>query len=100
MPDDLGAALAEVRSLILDADHLIRAVAAGRRRGATSDPVRAELRPVDLKAGRHLQYVASDGNRPTTRNLPPGKAAEELVDALLAEPYGNWHVETTELTLQ
>jgi SAM-dependent methyltransferase len=100
MPDDLGAALAEVRSLILDADHLIRAVAAGRRRGTTADPARAELRPVDLKAGRHLQYVTSDGNRPTTRNLPQGKAAEEFVDALLAEPYGNWHVETTELTLQ
>jgi SAM-dependent methyltransferase len=100
MPDDRGAALAEVRSILLDADHLIRAVAAGRRRGATGAPSRAELRPVELKAGRHLQYVTSDGNRPTTRNLPLGPPAEELVDELLAAPYGNWHVETTGVTLQ
>ena len=100
MPDDLGAALAEVRSLILDADHLIRAVAAGRRRGAITAVGRAELRPVDLKGGRHLQYVASDGDRPTTQNLPFGPAAASLVDDLLAEPFGNWHVETTEVTLQ
>jgi len=100
MPDDLGAALAEVRSLILDPDHLIRAVAAGRRRGATTAVVRAELRPVDLKGGRQLQYVVSVGQRPTTQNLPFGPAAASLVDDLLAEPFGNWHVETTEVTLQ
>jgi SAM-dependent methyltransferase len=100
MPDDLGAALAEVRSLILDPDHLIRAVAAGRRRGATTAIARAELRPVDLKAGRHLQFVTSDGQRPTTQNLQFGPAAASLVDDLLAEPFRNWHVETTEVTLQ
>ena len=100
MPDDLGAALAEVRSLLLDADRLIRAVAAGRRRGAITSIARAELRPVDLKSGRHLQLIASDGQRPTTQNLPFGPAAESLVDDLLAEPFGNWHVETTEVTLQ
>src|SRR5262245_37439004 len=100
MPDDLGAALAEVRSLILDPDHLIRAVAAGRRRGASTAADRAELRPVDLKGGRHLQYVTADGRRPTIRNLPFGPAAAALVDELLEEPFGNWHVETTEFTLQ
>src|SRR5689334_16170788 len=100
MPDDLGAALAEVRSLLLDADRLIRAVAAGRRRGATPSITRAELRPVDLKTGRHLQLVVSAGPRPTTQNLPFGPAAESLVDDLLAEQFGNWHIETTEVTLQ
>jgi SAM-dependent methyltransferase len=62
--------------------------------------VRAELRPVDLKQGRQLQLIASDGQRPSTRNLPFGRAAEDLVDGLLAEPFGNWHVETTRTTLQ
>ncbi len=100
MPDELGAALEEVRSLLLDAEHLVRAVAAGRRRGAVPSVVRAELRPVDLKSGRHLQFVATDGQRPTTQNLPFGPAAESLVDDLLAEPFGNWHVETTRATLQ
>ena len=100
MPDDLGAALTEVRSLLLDADHLIRAVAAGHRRGATPSIARAELRPVDLKSGRHLQLLASAGERPTTQNLPFGPAAESLVDDLLAEPFGNWHVETANGTVQ
>jgi SAM-dependent methyltransferase len=100
MTEQLAAALDEVRGLILDPEGLVRAVAAGRRRGSTPTPVRAELRPVDLKQGRQLQLIASDGQRPSTRNLPFGRAAEDLVDGLLAEPFGNWHVETTRTTLQ
>ena len=61
---------------------------------------RAELRPVQLKAGRHLQIVTDDGTRPFTRNVVPGAAAEAAVDALLAEPFGNWHVETASAVLQ
>ena len=63
-------------------------------------PVRAELRPVDLKAGRRLQVVSSDGVRPSTRNLDFGEPASGALDELLSEPFGNWHVETTETTLQ
>ena len=100
MPETLDDALAEVRRLILDPEHLVRAVAAGRRRGSTPSPLRAELRPVDLKAGRRLQVVSSDGVRPSTRNLDFGGTAADAVDELLAEPFGNWHVETTETTLQ
>jgi SAM-dependent methyltransferase len=62
--------------------------------------VRAELRPVDLKAGRHLQIITSDGARPRTRNVAPGPEAGRAVDELLAEPFGNWHVETADATLQ
>ena len=99
MPEDLTAALAEVRELLLH-PALTRAVAAGRRRGATPSVVRAELRPVALKSGPHLQIVTNDGSRPHTRNVAPGPAAGAAVDALLAEPFGNWHVETTATTLQ
>jgi SAM-dependent methyltransferase len=100
VPEPLDAALAEVRALLLDPDRLVRAVAAGRRRGAVPSPVRAELRPVDLKSGRRLQLVASDGVRPYTRNLAPGAEAEATVDELLAEPFGNWYVEATTTTIQ
>jgi SAM-dependent methyltransferase len=100
VPEPLAAALSEVRELILNPDRLVRAVAAGRRRGSAPSLVRAELRPVDLKAGRRLQLVASDGVRPSTQNLDFGPAAESLVDDLLREPFGNWHVETTTATLQ
>ena len=99
MPEPLDAALAEVRALLLG-PHLTRAVAAGRRRGQTPSVVRAELRPVALKAGVRLQITTFDGARPYIRNLAPGPDAEAAVDALLAEPFGNWHVETATATVQ
>ncbi|MEO3744992.1 SAM-dependent methyltransferase [Plantactinospora sp. B5E13] len=99
MPQDLGGALAEVRALLLDPG-LARAVAAGRRRGTAPAVVRAELRPVALKAGPRLQIVTDDGARPHTRNVSFGPEADAAVDALLAEPFGNWHVETATTTLQ
>jgi len=99
MPEPLDAALAEVRSLLLDAG-LARAVAAGRRRGQAPSVVRAELRPVIVKGGARLQIVTNDGTRPLTRNVAPGPEAGRAVDALLAEPFGNWHVETSDRVVQ
>jgi SAM-dependent methyltransferase len=96
----LDSALGEVRMLLLDGDHLVRAVAAGRRRGQSPSVARAEFRPVVLKAGPRLQVVTSDGARPYTRNVAWGEDASAAVDALLGEPFGNWHVETTAATLQ
>lgn len=98
-PGELAAALAEVRGLLL-ADGLVRAVASGRRRDGVPSAVKAELRPVDLKAGRRLQVVTTDGRTPTTRNLEPGEHASAEVDRLLAEPFGSWYVETLEQVLQ
>ena len=99
MPTPLPDALADVRSLLLDVDSLDRAVGAGRRRGHTPRLRRVELRPVDLKAGRRLQVVEQTETAVSTRNLAPEEAAE-TVDALLAEPFGNWHVETSTQTVQ
>ncbi|GAA4437595.1 class I SAM-dependent methyltransferase [Phytohabitans houttuyneae] len=95
----LDDALAEVRALLLDPG-LTRAVAAGKRRGQAPSVVRAELRPVTLKGGTRLQIVTNDGARPLTRNVAPGREAGAAVDALLAEPFGNWHVETADATVQ
>ncbi|WP_426565679.1 class I SAM-dependent methyltransferase [Angustibacter sp. McL0619] len=96
---ELDDALAQLRSDLLDPQRLVRAVAAGRRRTAHPSVARAELRPVDLKSGRVLQVVTHDGRNATTRNTPYGAAAA-TVDALLAEPFGNWHVETVDETVQ
>jgi SAM-dependent methyltransferase len=98
MPEPLESVLAEVRELLL-APGLTRAVAAGRRRGHTPTVTRAQLRPVTLKHGRRLQIVTDDGARPYTRNVD-GDEAAAAVDALLAEPFGNWHVETDAATVQ
>lgn len=100
MPEALDAALLRVRALLLDPDHLVRAVAAGRRRGLPQGLARAEVRPVSLKAGRRIQVMTNDGSRPAVRNLEPGDELAVAVDSLLAEPFANWHVETTSETVQ
>jgi SAM-dependent methyltransferase len=99
MPQPLDQALAEVRELLL-APGLTRAVAAGRRRGQVPSVTRAQVRPVSLKSGEKLQIVTDDGARPFTRNVAPGAEAAAAVDELLAEPFGNWHVETDAATVQ
>ncbi|HEX7189364.1 MAG TPA: SAM-dependent methyltransferase, partial [Actinomycetes bacterium] len=100
MPEDLDGALAALRPLLLDEHSLVRAVAAGRRRSAHPAWQRVEVRPIDLKTGRHLQVVTRDEQAATTANHAYGPAAAEAVDSLLAEPFGNWHVQTTDETVQ
>ncbi len=100
VPQPLDDALAELRPVLLDPDRLLRAVASGRRRGQTPRWRRVELRPVDLRAGRRLQVVAHDATQAHTRNHGYGPDAVAAVDALLAEPFGNWHIETVEETVQ
>ncbi len=100
MPEPLDAALTEVRDLLLDPDRLVRAVAAGRRRGGEPRWQRVELRPVTVKAGGQLQVTENDGSRPHTRNVAWGADAEQSVDRLLAEPFGNWYVETADAVVQ
>ncbi|MDT9592019.1 SAM-dependent methyltransferase [Nocardioides zeae] len=99
MAESLDVALARTRSLLLDADALVRAVASGRRRGAPEGrPAwrRVELRYVDLKAGRHLQVTAYDATQAHTSNHAAGSAdAAAAVDALLDDPFAHWHVDTT-----
>jgi SAM-dependent methyltransferase len=99
VPEPLDDALTEVRGLLLDPARLIRAVAAGRRRNTEPRWQRVELRPVEVKAGHQLQVVENDGSRPYTRNLAWATAANE-VDRLLAEPFGNWYVETADEVVQ
>ncbi len=100
MPEPLDDALATLRPLLLDEHVLVRAVAAGRRRTLRPQWERVELRPVDLKAGRRLQIVTYAGGAPVTRNEAYGTSAEQAVDDLLSEPFGNWHVQTTAETVQ
>ncbi|WP_148611252.1 class I SAM-dependent methyltransferase [Nocardioides rubriscoriae] len=100
MSDSLDRALALVRDALLDADGLVRAVASGRRRAAAPSWRRVEARWVDLKAGRHLQLTSYDATQAHTGNHAIGPEAARAVDALLAEPFGSWHVETATHTHQ
>src|SRR5262245_46107660 len=97
----LDEALADIGRMVLDADGLVRAVAAGTRRGV--DPPRwrrVELRPVDLRAGRRLQIVRYDERQAFTENVEYGPDAAGAVKELLAEPFGSWHVDTADTTVQ
>ncbi len=92
--------LTRMRGHLLDPDTLVKAVASGRQKGQQPRWRRVELRYVDLKAGRHLQVTAYDDTQAHTSNhavAPVGQQSEaqDAVDALLDEPFGNWHVETT-----
>ena len=100
MAEPLLRALARMRGLLLDDTVLVRAVASGRQKGETPRWRRVELRYVDLKAGRRLQVTAYDDTQAHTSNHEPGPDARDAVDALLDEPFGNWHVETTTETHQ
>ena len=102
----MSGELTLLRSAVLDADGLVRALATGRRKGQPAPVVegrevrRVEVRVVDLKAGRHLQVVSYDATQAHTTNHLLGEAAEAAVDALLAEPFANWHVDTATATHQ
>ena len=97
MPQPLADALAHVRNLVLDDQALVRALAAGRRKGQRPQWRRVELRYVDLKAGRHLQVTRYDDTQAHVSNHLDAAA---VLDELTAEPFGNWHVDTTTETVQ
>ena len=99
VPVELATALLRVRAALLS-DRLVRAVASGRRRGHEPRWRRVEVRPVDLKSGRHLQATSYDATQAHTRNATEGAEATALVDDLLAIGFGSWHVETDASTLQ
>jgi hypothetical protein len=98
--EPLLRALTRMRSHLLDPDVLVKAVASGRQKGQQPRWRRAELRYVDLKAGRHLQITTYDDTQAHTANHAAGDPARDAVDSLLDEPFGNWHVETTAQTHQ
>src|SRR6478672_7876349 len=98
MAEDLHTAFAQLRNATLDDEHLVRALASGRRRGQPEPRWRrVELRYVDLKAGRHLQVTAYDGTQAHTSNHADPR---EVLDELLDMPFANWHVDTATETHQ
>jgi len=95
MAEPLLRELNRLRALVLDPDVLVKVVASGRQKGEQPTWRRAEMRYVDLKAGRHLQVTTYDDTQAFTANHAVGDAARDAVDALLDEPFASWHVDTT-----
>ena len=82
MADDPPRALSPLRAAVLDDEHLVRALATGRRRGQPEPRWRrVELRYVDLKAGRRLQVTAYDDTQAHVSNHEDPRAAlDDLLD--------------------
>ncbi len=95
MAEPLLRELNRLRALMLDPEVLVKAVASGRQKGEQPRWRRAELRYVDLKAGRHLQVTTYDETQAFTANHAVGDAARDAVDELLDDPFASWHVDTT-----
>jgi SAM-dependent methyltransferase len=95
---ELDEPLSVLREAILDDEHLVRALATGRRRGVDPPPWRrVELRYVDLAAGRRLQVTAYDETQAHAANH---EHPALVVDDLLAMSFSSWHVETTTAVYQ
>jgi SAM-dependent methyltransferase len=94
--DELATARLQVQERLLDADRLVRASAGGSIRGERPHWRKVELRPVALKTGLALQVVTYDERQAHTSNYAWGSEAERAVAGLLAEPFGHWHVASTD----
>src|SRR4028118_1156523 len=87
--------LQSVRAALAPPPTLRRAIASGARRSGAGRWRRAELRPVEITGGKHLQVTTYDDTQAYTRNAPLDDAGA-LVEDLLAEPFASWHVEVTD----
>ena len=96
MPTDLATARAEIQQRVVDAERLVRATAGGALRGQRPRWRRVELRPVELKSGSHLQVVTYDERQSFTNNYLWNTDAERVVHELVGEPFGHWHVASTD----
>ena len=79
MAEPLLRELNRLRALILDPEVLVKTVASGRQKGEQPTWRRAEMRYVDLKAGRHLQITTFDDTQAFTANHAVGDAARDAV---------------------
>lgn len=98
MPEPLAEVLLEVAALLADTDQLIRAVGSGKQRGHDA-PQRAQVRPVALARGVGLQVVRGE-HPPVTATHRTTDGMRAAAAALAAEPFGNWHLETTTEIIQ
>ncbi|MCZ3387078.1 MAG: SAM-dependent methyltransferase [Actinomycetia bacterium] len=92
MPTELATARHDVLQRVLDMARFARATAGGALRGERPKWRRVEIRPVELKAGPHLQVVVYDERQAFTNNYAFGVDAERAVEEVLSEPFGHWHV--------
>ena len=88
-----------IREAVLDEANFVRATLSGRQRGQTIRWQRLELRPVEVKGSRHLQFSFFDEKKNIVKNYAGETAVSELNQALDL-PFRNFHITTQTETIQ
>lgn len=89
----------KVRRGVLDEANFVRLTLKGKHPGQDVPWRKVVVRPVLLKAGRHLQFSYFDEKKDITKNHR-GTEAEEKLDEVLALPFSHIHLESSEGDLQ
>ena len=88
-----------IRDTILDEANFVRATFNGRQRGKEIRWERLELRPVEVKGQRHLQFSFFDAKQNIVKNYAGETAVTELTAALTL-PFRNFHIISQNETIQ
>lgn len=88
-----------IREAVLDEANFVRATFSGQQRGKTNPWQRLELRPVEVKGQRHLQFSFFDEKQNIVKNYV-GETAVTHLTAALDLPFRNFHIVTQNETIQ
>ena len=88
-----------VAAAVADRERFVSATISGARRGAHPPAERVTLRPVELRAGLHLQVSTFDGDTTDVANVAFDAASDRVID-LLGSGYASMYVRTLDGDLQ
>ncbi|MCB9006879.1 MAG: SAM-dependent methyltransferase [Ardenticatenaceae bacterium] len=88
-----------IRESVLDEANFVRATFSGRQRGQEIRWQKLELRPVEVKGQRHLQFSFFDEKQNIVKNYLGETAVTELTSALDL-PFRNFHIISQTETIQ
>jgi len=88
----------QVRAKLLARDSLIRATFSGAQKGSSLAWTKVTVRPVEIKGEIHLQFSYFDEKKDVSKNHLEDAAA--IVDELLALPFRNIFIESSDGNLQ
>ena len=88
-----------IRDGVLDEGGFVRATFSGHLPGQTAPWVKVVIRPVLLRNERFLQFSFFDGRKDITKNYA-GREAEQELEKLLVLPWRNFHIESTQGSVQ
>jgi hypothetical protein len=87
-----------VRDAVLNEETFLRLTATGKQRGEKLPWMKVVVRPVEVRGRRRVQFSYFDGKKDITKNYF-GDLLREKLDELLALPFRQFHVQSTDADL-